>query len=488
MGIKVNILLDLQGHEGIDIPWKEYQSVVRAKHLAAGELVGVSAAGKAKCLEYRERGVSGQHVKVHDARLLYHMVRIVGLIYGDGDPVRGVGDLRNRVDDESIVLLAVVGGHDIEAVTDIEQCGEIVLIRSLAVLRNVIGAKLVRKRLELVLALITQCRKQGHGRLAEGQLLAVCQHVLYGLCGKGRPGAVLDDADGAVLIAALCKMNNEISHKREDIRIVGGCRKHELSIAECGGNGLRLIAACKVENLNVRTALVAELVGEQLHRLAGVAIDGGVGDHYALGLDVIARPDVIKVEIIAEILLEHRTVERTDDGDIERRCLLEKVLHLNAVLADDADEIASCLIDPGFVNVQRTEFSESVGGEQHLVAGIIGHYDLGPVNHRRRDEGEGVLAERKGIALRNHYAPFLIIASEVVLHHDECLLRGNYHGVLINLHEVGDISCVIGLHVLNDQVIGLPSSESGLDIVQPFMGEMRIHSIHDRGLFINDGI
>ena len=42
--------------------------------------------------------------------------------------------------------------------------------------------------------------------------------------------------------------------------------------------------------------------------------------------------------------------------------------------------------------------------------------------------------------------------------------------------------------MLNDQIIGLSAVEDGLDIVQPFMGEVLVNGIHDRDLFINDHI
>ena len=48
-------------------------------------------------------------------------MRIVLFIDADGDTVRCIGDLRNRVDDQPVIFFAVIGCYDIKTVTDIEE-------------------------------------------------------------------------------------------------------------------------------------------------------------------------------------------------------------------------------------------------------------------------------------------------------------------------------------------------------------------------------
>ena len=54
------------------------------------------------------------------------MVGIILLIDGHSDAIGGIGHLRDGIDDETVVLLSVVGGNHIETVADIEEGGKIV--------------------------------------------------------------------------------------------------------------------------------------------------------------------------------------------------------------------------------------------------------------------------------------------------------------------------------------------------------------------------
>jgi hypothetical protein len=50
--VKVNVLLYLQGHEGVDIAGKEYHAVVSAQGSAVLEFVDLASAAEAECLKY----------------------------------------------------------------------------------------------------------------------------------------------------------------------------------------------------------------------------------------------------------------------------------------------------------------------------------------------------------------------------------------------------------------------------------------------------
>lgn len=53
--IQIYILLNLQGHERVDISWKEYQPVIGTQRSASGELVHSPSALEPEVLEYLER-------------------------------------------------------------------------------------------------------------------------------------------------------------------------------------------------------------------------------------------------------------------------------------------------------------------------------------------------------------------------------------------------------------------------------------------------
>ena len=98
-------------------------------------------------------------------------------------------------------------------------------------------------------------------------------------------------------------------------------------------------------------------------------------------------------------------------------------------------------------------------------------------------------AERKSAAvLYFQFSAFERHITEEVFHHAEGLGIGDDGGVRINLHEVVDVCRMIRLHVLDDEVIGFGSVQDRCDVIQPFMGEISIYSVHNGDLFILDHI
>ena len=232
MGSHIQVLLHLQAHEGIDVAGQEPQAVVAAQLLNADKLVGGAAALEAVALENVEGSGDIQAVDIHHAGLLDHMVGVVGLVDGDRHPVGGVSDLGHGVDDEAVVLGAVVGGDHIQAVADVEQGGQIVLVGGLILTGQILLAQLVGHGLDLGAALVVQGGADAHGGIGEAQVLALGQDVLHDLRSHGRPGAVFNNTNGAVLVVALGKMVNKLPHKGENICIIGGGGKHKLTVTE----------------------------------------------------------------------------------------------------------------------------------------------------------------------------------------------------------------------------------------------------------------
>ena len=118
--IKIYILLYLQRHECVDIFWQEHKSVVGTKCLHICKFVCCSSALESKVLEYAERSLCGQAVYVHHTSLFDNMVGIVCLIDINCHTERRVCQLCNCIDDQSVILLAIIGCYYIQTVSDTE--------------------------------------------------------------------------------------------------------------------------------------------------------------------------------------------------------------------------------------------------------------------------------------------------------------------------------------------------------------------------------
>ena len=181
-------------------------------------------------------------------------------------------------------------------------------------------------------------------------------------------------------------------------------------------------------------------------------------------------------------------MEGADDGDVQTGGLFQQGLYLRAVLAHDADVVPAGFTGPVFLHIQRAKLAEAIGGEQHLVGCIVGHDDLGPVDHGGGDEGQGMLAEAQSVALAHDNPAVCVVIAEELLHHGEGLGGGHHDGVGIDLQEVGNVGGVIRLHVLNDQIVGLPAGKGVLDVVQPLVGEVPVNGVHNGNLLVQNDV
>ena len=489
VGIEVHVLLDLQGHKGVDIGGQEGQAVGAAQGLDLRELVGGAPGLEAEGLEHAEGRVHAQAVDVHHARLFDDVVGIVLLVDAHGNAVRGVRDLRDGVHDQAVILGPVVGRDHVQAVADLEQGGQVVLGRDGFLHGGLVArGQLVGEGVELRFALVVQGGLDMHRVLGEGDILAALEQPGHHLGGKGRPASVFDQAHGLVLVAALGQRLDERAHEGEDIRVIGGGCKHQRAVAERVLHGLRHVAAGKVVHGDLGAAVRLQALHKLLHRLFRVAVDGGVAHADPLGLGAVGGPDIIEVEVVAEVLAQHGTVQRADRLNVQLRRLFQHGLHLRAVFAHDAEIIASGFARPVLLHVQRPELAEAVRREQDLVGLVIGHQDLRPVNHRRPDEVQGVRAEGERIALLDHDPLVRKVGAEKVAHHGERLRAGHHGRFGIGLQEVDDVRRVVGLHVLHDQIVGLAPRQRRAHVIQPFVGEVRVHRVHDRDFFIPDHV
>ena len=488
VGIQIHIAVYLQTHEGIDVSGEETQTVVTAQLLNTGELVCRPSALETEGLKGGEGGGDIQTVDIHDAGLLDHMVGVIFLVDGHSDAVGGVGDLGDGVDDETVVLGAVVGGDHIQSVADVKQGSQVVFVGGGILPGKILPAQLVGQTLDLSAAFGIESGEDPHGGIGKGDVLAADKHVAHHLGGQRRPGAVFHQRHGAVLEVPLSQMMDKGLHKGENICVVGSGSQHQLVIPEGILHSLSHIRTGKVMDDHLGRALFLQLLCQQLYGRLGVAVNGGIGNDDALVFRLIGGPGIVQVQIVAQVLCQYRAMEGANDGDVQGGGLFQQRLHLCAILAHNADVVTPCLTCPVLFYIQRAEFAEAVGGKQYLIIRIVGHDDLRPVDHGSGNKGQGVFAQTQGVTLTHHDTVVGVIVTEKVLHHGKGLFRRHHHGLRVDLQEIGDIGRVIRLHMLDHQIVGIPAAQGILNVVQPFVGKILIHGVHNGDLLIHDGI
>ena len=453
------------------------------------ELIHIPSGLEPELLEHLEGRLLVQGADVHLTAPRNDIAGVVGFVDADDQAGRVVGDLRHRVADHAVVLFAVVGCDDVHTVADLEQRGRIDLLLLFVGLRlDVIGRQLVRQRHQLRGALFVQRGQDRHVVLRKGNVLASLEHTLHHLGRRGCPGAVFDEGHGSLLEVPLRQVIDELTHEGEDLCIVCGGRQDQLVVAERVLHCLRPVLSGQVSDLHVRHTPGFQLCRQHFRGSLCVSVDGGVGDEDAVGLRQIAGPDVIQVDVVSQILLQHRSVQRQDLLDLQGRGLLQNRLHLCAVFADDAEVISSRLAGPVFVHVQRAELAESVRGEQDLLRGLVGHHDLRPVNHGREHKVQLMLAQIQHVAVSHFDGLADLDVREVLSDHLESLAVADHGGLGIFLHEGLDRRGVVRFHVLHHQVIRAHAPQRQLDVLQPLIGLSLIDGIHDRDLIIDDRI
>ena len=288
-------------------------------------------------------------------------------------------------------------------------------------------------------------------------------------------------------------MGQQVLHRREEEAVIGGAGQNGLAAAEGFGDGVGDVGAGQI-HLHHPGTLGAELFGQNVGGGAGVAVDGGTGDQHLLRLfGLVAGPQIVVVQVLAKVAGEDGAVERADGLDVQRSGLFQQSLHLRAVLAHDVQVVAAGLAGPVGLLVElchRAEAAKAVGGEEDFFGGLIAHHDLGPVDHGREHESQGVGAQRKALAVLHDDAALLGdgLRAEELLH----ILEGL--GVAHHLHlgveggEAGHIRAVVRLHVVDDEVGGLLPCQCLGDVCQPLVGSAVVHGVEDGDLLVPDDV
>ena len=225
----------------------------------------------------------------------------------------------------------------------------------------------------------------------------------------------------------------------------------------------------------------------------GVAIHRAVADDQSL-FRLIAAQTVVNVHHLIYIVVPYGSVGGADIVELHTFQLLQRILHGRAILADDIRIIAHHL-EPEAVavdlrvddsSVERTETAECVAGEEHVRRRFERHHRLRPVHHRREHKVQRVRPKLDGIAVFHLY-PILFNAIKPLYHAEGFLVADNLYFRIIFLQQC-QRTAVVGLHVVDDEVVDFPVAYHFADILDELGEKVHFHRINQAHLFVVDQI
>ena len=183
-------------------------------------------------------------------------------------------------------------------------------------------------------------------------------------------------------------------------------------------------------------------------------------------------------------------MEGADSADVEAAHLLQRLIDLHAVAAADVDVVAAAFGGPVVgVGVVGAELHEAVSGEHHLVAVVVGHEHLGPVHHRCGDEAQRAAAQREGASVgHSHRASFEGEGVVELVDEGDGFGRGHEGERGIALHHLDDGAGVVGLDVLDDEVVGRAVGQGVGEVVHPLVGASGVDGVHHGHLLVEDDV
>ena len=97
-------------------------------------------------------------------------------------------------------------------------------------------------------------------------------------------------------------------------------------------------------------------------------------------------------------------------------------------------------------------------------------------------------AQIEHVALFDDHLALGVVGAKVVDHHAEGTHAGHNLCLGVALHKGGDASRVIGLHVMDNQVVGRTSIERGLEVAEPLVDKTTVDRIGDSDLLAQDNV
>ena len=188
-------------------------------------------------------------------------------------------------------------------------------------------------------------------------------------------------------------------------------------------------------------------------------------------------------------------MRRSHDGD---RCVCHLVDGLQdhgAELGHDIGEVTEGLFDIMIdiralviedASPMRTEPAKGVTGKENPVGGLVGHHRFGPVHHGRSHKLHLSLPQGKRLTIAHDLDVLgdAIECSKFV----PCLLGSNKCDPGSHLLETMEGARVIGLHVVDDEIVDFRKIGNLPDLTEELVGFERFGRIDDRFLLVPDEI
>ena len=274
-------------------------------------------------------------------------------------------------------------------------------------------------------------------------------------------------------------------HRGEDTAIVRCSGHNHLIHTEGVLDSLGHIVAAEVSNSHLLCALLTQNICHKVCRSGCTSVNRGISNKHTLGLNLVLAPRVVEADIVTEILLQDRAVQRADTLHVQRSELLQERLHLCAILTADVEVVAACLASPILLVAQGAELSEAVSREDNLILLVVCNHHLGPMHHRRHKELQGVRSERERIALLHGNGVLReILTLEELRQHLNSACRGYNLYCRVFVHNCSDTTRVVGLHMLHNEVVGRTVGQSRAEVCEPLVHLAVVGRIHNSNLLV----
>ena len=248
---------------------------------------------------------------------------------------------------------------------------------------------------------------------------------------------------------------------------------------------------------DVPDTLLRQAAGQDVRGVLRVAVDGAAENGHGLVLRGISAPQLVLLQEPTDVLPPDGAVEGADHLDVHPGGPLQQGLDLGAVLAHDIGVVPAGIVQPvplevhlvgENVAVQGAEGAEGIGGEQHLVGGVIGHNHLRPVDHGCHQEGEGVAAGAEGIPLLYHHSAIGDVVVKELADHGNGLGVGHDLDIGPAAQQVPQGGAVVRLHVIHHHIVQGTARQSEFQILKKPLPHGLVHRVQQDGLFVQHQI
>ena len=309
---------------------------------------------------------------------------------------------------------------------------------------------------------------------------------------------IADNGDLAVLEHEGLQVVEEVFHRQEEVQVVRRSSQNQVAVFPGLRRNVGRVNLGYVVQADVADAEHAQLMSQYAGSPFGVAVNGRERDDDALLFRYVFCP----VEIFFNDVLnrfrsaEYDAVKRADDFDRNAGGFLQDFYDLRAEFADDVDVIAASRVEVIFFKVDLVgvyvadgaEHAESVGAEQYLIRNIVGHDNFRPVNHRRFDKREDVLAQLELVAFLDFYIAARHGFAEELFEQLKGLSLSDNFCFRMFFQQRDGRAGMVRFHMLQNEIIQFAAFEQIFYVFNEFVAAALVHRVDNAGHFVVDEI